>query len=200
MDLACEPIAVCQCGQFWCTQLCLDVCFGIHFTEFRDLEHRFLDIFPRIDKEIIYQDPGNSSTRSLIFHARHSAPEEVDLTFIFRYGTYGEIPDHIPQLNDFIRPDELACRRVGAWGDDPSVELWYRKNQMQLHIQDPNFVNCTIADLIGSFEPQKLWFGPVVALILMTDVDRKAYVDVQQHHIDTFGRFLRSCSSPCFVV
>ncbi|KAG7439734.1 uncharacterized protein BT62DRAFT_924505 [Guyanagaster necrorhizus] len=98
-----------------------------------------------------------------------STPIEVLLTFVFRRGTNGEILDCIPQLNDFFPADELARRRVGRRGRDSPFELWYHKNQMQLGIEERNSVNDTIVGLTGFVQRQKLWYGPIIALILQRD-------------------------------
>ncbi|KAG7439312.1 uncharacterized protein BT62DRAFT_1014126 [Guyanagaster necrorhizus] len=194
LDLVREPVAICQCGEFWCTQLCLDVCFRIHFAEGPCLQHGFTDYYPRIDQEIVYQDPRRTRIRGLLFHqrstpssrshfhrlkikAKGSAPTEITLTFIFRNGTYGEIVDYMPQLDDFFSRDKLACRRVVERGDDPPFELWYPKNQMCLAM-DPDSVNNTIVNLTGSREPTKLWYGPVVGLILEKDTYQKKFLEV----------------------
>ncbi|KAG7439129.1 uncharacterized protein BT62DRAFT_1014322 [Guyanagaster necrorhizus] len=96
--------------------------------------------------------------------------------FIFRNGTYGEIMEYMPQLDDFFSRDKLACRRVFERGDDPPFELWYPKNQMCLAM-DPDSVNNTIVSLTGSREPTKLWYGPVVGLILEKDTYQKKLRD-----------------------
>ncbi|KAG7439846.1 uncharacterized protein BT62DRAFT_1013389 [Guyanagaster necrorhizus] len=196
MDIALEPIVVCQCGEFWCSSLCLEVFFGSHFTDAPHLKHGFFDYFPRPDQEIISQDLRRTNIRGLIFNQNRSAPIEISLTFLYRHG---EIPDHIPILWAYFRPDELACRRVGERGSDPPFELWYHKNQMQLFVQDPNSVNNTIVSLTDSLEVQKLWYGPVIAVILQRDEDQLTYTNVESYHMDVVRRFFTSYTCPCVV-
>lgn len=132
-------------------------------------------------------------------HIEGAAPQVVPLKFVFRRNDDGEIADCIPQVNGFFPPAQLAYRRVGGRGSDPPFELWYYKNQMQLAVECPNSANDTIVSLSYSLELNKLWYGSVVAVMLEKTESRKRYTNVQYHHLNLFGRFFRSSTSPCTV-
>ncbi|KAK0437664.1 hypothetical protein EV421DRAFT_1973740 [Armillaria borealis] len=177
MDLASEPVAVCHCGQFWCSQRCLGMSFRMHIIETPSLEHKFVDYYPRLDEGITFPDPGNNCIRGFIFHQYRAAPQVVPLKFVFRQDDNGEIVDCIPHVNGFFPPAQLAYRRVGGRGDDPPFELWYYKNQMQLGVECPDSANDTIVSLSCSLELNKLWYGSVVAVVLEKTEGRKRYTN-----------------------
>ncbi|KAG7443932.1 uncharacterized protein BT62DRAFT_1008613 [Guyanagaster necrorhizus] len=152
--------------------------------------HRYIP-----DPEIGSRYLWSNSIGGLIFRQDRSDPIEVPLTFLSRQVTDVEILDCIPQLDDFFPRDKLACRRVAARGDDPPFELWYHKNGTQLGIS----ANYMIASLTSSLEPRKIWYGPVIALILLRDPFGMKYTNFEWRHLDVFRRFFMSCPGPSFV-
>ncbi|KAK0471812.1 hypothetical protein IW261DRAFT_1511028 [Armillaria novae-zelandiae] len=199
MDLASEPVAICHCGQFWCSQRCLGMTFRTHLTETPSLEHRFVDHYPRLCEGEIIKDPKQNCIGGVMFHQYRSAPKVVPVTFAFRRDDNGQIVDCIPQVDGFLPPAQLSYRRVGGRGSDLPFELWYYKNQMQLGVECPDSANDTIASLSGSSELDKLWFGSVIAVMLEKKGRLKTYTNVQYDHMSLFVRFFRSSMSPCMV-
>ncbi len=57
--------------------------------------------------------------------------------------------DCIPQLQDIIPGSRLACQMVGSKGNDPLIEIWYYKNQMDLAVYYSDTINNTIFSLNG---------------------------------------------------
>ncbi|KAK0219306.1 hypothetical protein EDD85DRAFT_865918 [Armillaria nabsnona] len=176
MDLASEPVAVCHCGQFWCSQICLGMSFRMHIIQAPSLEHKFVDYYPTLDEGKTFPDPRNNCIRGLIFHQYRAAPQAVPLKFVFRRNDDGEIAFCRPQVNGFFPPAHLAYRRM---------QLKY-----------PHSANDTVVSLSYSLELNKLWYGSVVAVMLEKTESRKRYTNVQYHHLNLFGRFFRSSTSP----
>ncbi|KAG7439560.1 uncharacterized protein BT62DRAFT_1013784 [Guyanagaster necrorhizus] len=188
MDLDCEIIAVCQCGGFWCSQICLDIFFESHFTEPHIYNMYFSIIIQNPTRKCYMKIQGttasfvasyfNNTVRlhlvlilsKLKTKASGSVVKDNFLPFIFRLGTYSKILGCILKLDGFFPQDELAFRTVCGQGSDPLFQLWYRKNQMQLGVKDPKAVSSTITCFTYPPEPEKVWYGTVIALIFEKDV------------------------------
>ncbi|KAG7439431.1 uncharacterized protein BT62DRAFT_938990 [Guyanagaster necrorhizus] len=66
-------------------------------------------------------------------------------------------------------------------------------------LEDPNSMNRMIVSLTGCQELPQLWYGPVIALIVLRDAYWMKYTNVEWHHLDVFRRFFMTHSGPSFV-
>ncbi|KAG7439477.1 uncharacterized protein BT62DRAFT_924669 [Guyanagaster necrorhizus] len=164
--------------------------FQFHYTHAPHLEHRFTDCYPRINQEKIYPNPAQRIIQGLLFHLNGSDPIPVPLLFIHQYGNNGRIVDCILLLDHYFHWDQLACQRVCGEGNLP-VQIWYHRMQMLPGINDPNSLNGTIAGLIGSQDQRKLWYGPIITLILRDAGSLKEYRDVEGHHLNVLRRLFQ---------